>query len=131
MMDLVLEAWMTGLIETSKLRYVFGAGDRWRPGHPLKLLFAGYNGTRNTGADVRVEEMIRQIRHVLGASNVELSVVTHDFALTRGYFRDAKQVQLPGLFPPFLFDEVPKHARRRRLRGLDVQEQVRERALGR
>ena len=37
MMDLVLETWMTGLIEASKLRYVFGAGDRWKPGRPLKL----------------------------------------------------------------------------------------------
>ena len=33
-------------------------------GQKLKLLFAGYNGTRNTGSDVRVEEMIRQIRHI-------------------------------------------------------------------
>ena len=33
---------------------------RWRPGQPLKLILAGYVGTRNTGADVRVEEMIRQ-----------------------------------------------------------------------
>ena len=26
------------------------------PGEKLKLLFAGYNGTRNTGSDVRVQE---------------------------------------------------------------------------
>lgn len=109
MMDLVLEAWMTGLIETSKLRYVFGAGDRWKPGRPLKLLFVGYNGARNTGSDVRVDGMVNQIRHVLGASNVELSVVTQDFALTKGYFGDAKQVKLKDIFPPFLFKEVPKH----------------------
>jgi len=109
MMDLVLETWMTGLIEASKLRYVFGAGDRWRPGRPLKLLFVGYNGARNTGSDVRVDGMVRQIRHVLGTGNVELSVVTQDFALTKGYFGDAKQVKLEDIFPPFLFREVPKH----------------------
>jgi polysaccharide pyruvyl transferase WcaK-like protein len=109
MMDLVLEAWMAGLIETSKLRYVFGAGDRWKPGRPLKLLFVGYNGARNTGSDVRVDGMVSQIRHVLGARNVELSVVTQDFGLTKGYFGDAKQVKLKDIFPPFLFREVPRH----------------------
>ncbi len=109
MMDLVLEAWTTGLIEASKLRYVFGAGDRWKPGRPLKLLFVGYNGARNTGSDVRVDGMVSQIRHVLGAKNVELAVVTQDFALTKGYFGDAKQVKLQDIFPPFLFREVPRH----------------------
>jgi len=109
MMDLVLETWMTGLIETSKLRYVFGGGERWRPGRPLKLLFVGYNGARNTGSDVRVDGMVSQIRHVLGARNVELTVVTQDFALTKGYFGDAKQVKLQDIFPPFLFREVPRH----------------------
>jgi polysaccharide pyruvyl transferase WcaK-like protein len=109
MMDLVLEAWMTSLIEASKLRYILGAGERWRPGRPLKLLFVGYNGARNTGSDVRVDGMVSQIRHVLGQGNVELSVVTQDFALTKGYFGDAKQVKLQDIFPPFLYREVPKH----------------------
>jgi polysaccharide pyruvyl transferase WcaK-like protein len=109
MMDLVLEAWMTSLIEASKLRYVFGAGDRWRPGRPLKLLFVGYNGARNTGSDVRVDGMVGQLRHVLGAGNVELTVVTQDFSLTKGYFGDAKQLKLEDIFPPFLFREVPRY----------------------
>ena len=61
MMDLVLEAWVSGLIELNKLEWTLGAGDAWKPGEKLKLLFAGYNGTRNTGADVRVHEMLRQI----------------------------------------------------------------------
>ena len=46
---------------------MMGAGNAWQPGEKLKLLFAGYNGTRNTGSDVRVEEMLRQFRHILGA----------------------------------------------------------------
>ena len=45
---------------------MLGAGRPWQPGEKLKLLFAGYNGTRNTGSDVRVEEMLRQVRRVLG-----------------------------------------------------------------
>ena len=45
---------------------MFGAGRAWRPGERLKLLFAGYNGTRNTGSDVRVNEILRQVQRVLG-----------------------------------------------------------------
>src|SRR5208283_274620 len=53
-------------IELRRLGWMFGLGKRWTPGEKLKLLFAGYNGTRNTGSDVRVQEMLRQVRHVLG-----------------------------------------------------------------
>ena len=106
MMDFVLEAWVSSLIEISRLQWMFGGGAPWRPGEKLKLLFAGYNGTRNTGSDVRVEEMLRQVRRVLGAENVALSVMTQNFDRTRGYFGDARQVHLPDIFPPFLFREV-------------------------
>ncbi len=109
MMDFVLEAWVSGLTELTKLRWMLGAGRSWKPGEPLRLLFAGYNGTRNTGSDVRVEEMLRQVRHVLGADRTALSVMTQNFALTRGYFADATQVHLPDIFPPFLYREVRKH----------------------
>ena len=67
MMDFVLEAWVSSLIEISKVGWMLGKGTAWRPGEKLKLLFAGYNGTRNMGSDTRVEEMLRQIRHILGA----------------------------------------------------------------
>ncbi len=109
MMDLVLETWVSGLIELSKLKWMLGTGRPWRPGAKLKLLFAGYNGTRNTGADVRVEEMLRQIRHILGPNSVELSVMTQNFDRSRGYFEGTRQVRLPDVFPPFLHREVPRH----------------------
>ena len=109
MMDLVLEGWVSGLIELNKLEYVLGAGKAWKPGEKLKLLCAGYNGTRNTGSDLRVEEILRQIRRILGPENVALSVMTQDFDLTRGYFGDAHQVHLPDVFPPFLHSEVRKN----------------------
>jgi polysaccharide pyruvyl transferase WcaK-like protein len=83
--------------------------EEWRPGKPLKLLLAGYVGTRNTGADVRVEEMIRQFRHVIGDEQLEQTIITIDPALTAGYFRTVRQVKLPTLFPRFLYDECPKH----------------------
>jgi polysaccharide pyruvyl transferase WcaK-like protein len=109
MTDLLLETWVSGLIELNKFEWMLGAGDAWKPGTKLKLLFAGYNGTRNTGSDVRVEEMMRQVRRVLGAENLALSVMSQDFNVSRGYFGDARQVHLPDVFPPFLHSEVRRN----------------------
>jgi polysaccharide pyruvyl transferase WcaK-like protein len=109
MMDLILEAWVSSSIERAKAGWMLGRGKRWQPGEKLKLLFAGYNGTRNMGSDVRVEEMLRQIRHILGAERVEFSVMSQNFDFSRGYFEGSKQVYLPDIFPPFLANEVPKH----------------------
>jgi polysaccharide pyruvyl transferase WcaK-like protein len=109
MMDFILEAWVSSSIERAKAGWMLGAGNRWRPGEKLKLLFAGYNGTRNMGSDVRVEEMLRQMRHILGAERVEFSVMSQNFDFSRGYFENTKQVHLPDIFPPFLANEVPKH----------------------
>jgi polysaccharide pyruvyl transferase WcaK-like protein len=109
MMDFVLEAWVSGNIERAKASWVLGKGQRWQPGEKLKLLFAGYNGTRNTGSDVRPEETLRQLRHILGADSVEFSAMSQNFDLTQGYFAGAKQVHLPDVFPPFLAREIPKH----------------------
>jgi polysaccharide pyruvyl transferase WcaK-like protein len=88
---------------------MMGKREPWQPGEKLKLLFAGYNGTRNTGSDVRVEEMLRQIRRILGPEKVDLSVMTFNFDRSRGYFEGTSQVRLPDIFPPFLANEVPKH----------------------
>jgi polysaccharide pyruvyl transferase WcaK-like protein len=109
MMDFVLEAWVSSLIEMSKAGWMLGNGKPWQPGEKLKLLFAGYNGTRNMGSDARVEEMLRQIRHILGPENVAFSVMSQNFKLSEGYFEGTTQVHLPDIFPPFLFDEVPRH----------------------
>src|SRR5205823_10495410 len=48
----------------------------------------------------------RQAQHVLGAGNVDFSVMTQDFGRTKGYFEGTRQVHLPDVFPPFLFREV-------------------------
>jgi len=109
MMDFLLEAWVSASIEKSKVAWMLGRGKPWRPGEKLKLLFAGYNGTRNMGSDARVEEMLRQIRHILGGDNVDFSVMTQNFRFSQGYFEGTGQVHLPDIFPPFLADEVPRH----------------------
>jgi polysaccharide pyruvyl transferase WcaK-like protein len=108
--DRALQIAMDGFIEAAGTRYALDRSpSTYKPGKPLKLLFAGYSGTRNTGSDVRVEEMIRQVRHVLGDDELELAITSVDPELSAGYFRTVKQVQLPTIFPKFLFDEVPKH----------------------
>jgi polysaccharide pyruvyl transferase WcaK-like protein len=109
MMDLVLEAWVSSIIESKRVAWMMGGGNTWEPGKKLKLLFAGYNGTRNMGSDVRVEEMLRQLRHILGADKVDFSVMTQSFERSEGYFQGTSQVLLPQIFPPFLANEVPKH----------------------
>jgi polysaccharide pyruvyl transferase WcaK-like protein len=109
MMDFVLEAWVSSIIEGKKIQWMMGKREPWQPGEKLRLLFAGYNGTRNTGSDVRVEEMLRQIRRILGPENVDLSMMTFNFDRSRGYFEGTTQVHLPDIFPPFLANEVPKH----------------------
>jgi len=108
-MDIFLEAWVSGIIEQKKWAWVMGRRQPWKPGEKLKLLFAGYNGTRNTGSDVRVEEMLRQIRRILGPENVDFSMMTFNFDRSRGYFEGTSQVHLPDVFPPFLSEEVSKH----------------------
>jgi len=109
MMDFVLEAWVSALIEEMKLRWMLGGGRQWKPGERLKLLFATYSGARNTGSDIRVEEIARQVRHILGAERIELTVMSQTLDWTRDYFKGCKQVHLPDVFPPFLIREVPKH----------------------
>jgi polysaccharide pyruvyl transferase WcaK-like protein len=109
MMDFILEAWVSSSIERAKAGWMLGKGKAWHPGEKLKLLFAGYNGTRNMGSDVRVDEMLRQIRHVLGPENVDCTVMTQNFKFSQGYFAGSAQVHLPDIFPPFLSHEVPKH----------------------
>jgi len=106
MTDFLLVAWVSALIEIRRFGWMFGLGKRWTPGEKLKLLFAGYNGTRNTGSDVRVQEMLRQVRHVLGPAQTDFSVMTQDFGLSKGYFEGTRQVHLPDVYPPFLFREV-------------------------
>src|SRR5437870_1762249 len=109
MTDLLLQAWVAALIERTKLEWMLGRGKPWKPGEKLKLLFAGYNGTRNTGSDVRVEEMLRQIRHILGPDRVAFTVMSQNFEFSRDYFKGTAQVHLPDIFPPFLSREVPRH----------------------
>ncbi|MFT6146967.1 MAG: polysaccharide pyruvyl transferase WcaK-like protein [Myxococcota bacterium] len=97
---------MAAGIETARARHKWDAAPTWSPGEPLRLLLAGYTGSRNTGADVRVEAMIRQFRFLFGDDHLELSILTNDPKLTRGYFRTVEQLELPKIFPKFMVQTI-------------------------
>jgi polysaccharide pyruvyl transferase WcaK-like protein len=108
MTDLILEAWVSSLIELAKLRPARCANDAWKPGAKLKLFLMAYNGARNTGEEVRVQEMVRQFRQIFGERNLALSVLTFNSERSRGYFAGCAQISLPSIFPPFLWREIPQ-----------------------
>ncbi len=60
------------------------------PGNDTKLhiLLAGYNGVRNTGSDIRVAEIARQLEEGLGKDRVEISVMALDTENLCCYFAD-------------------------------------------
>ncbi len=128
MMDFILEAWVSSIIEKTKVGWMLGENKAWEPGQKLKLLFAGYNGTRNTGSDVRVAEMLRQLRHVLGADRVDFSVMTQNFDRSRGYFDGHAPGPSAGYFSAVPFERSAEASRCGRVRRLDVQVEIRERA---
>jgi polysaccharide pyruvyl transferase WcaK-like protein len=71
----------------------------WKPGDRLKVLLVGYNGKRNTGADVRVVEIVKQLHRVLGEDHVEITVPTLNPELTQVYFGpDTKLSKLNTIF---------------------------------
>ena len=41
MMDFVLEAWVSGLIELNKFEWVLGAGQPWKPGTEAQAAICG------------------------------------------------------------------------------------------
>ncbi len=107
--DALLGTAMSTLIDARAEEHRAHPQPAYRASDPLRLLFAGYVGSRNTGADVRTEEMLRQFRHLFGDDHVELSVLTIDPAWTRGYFKTVRQIEVPQVYPKFLYDEVARH----------------------
>ncbi len=65
----------------------------------LHILLAGYNGARNTGSDVRVAEISRQIQDRLGKDHVEISVMTMDERSMGCYFEpDVRLIHCSSIF---------------------------------
>ncbi|MCD8224099.1 MAG: polysaccharide pyruvyl transferase family protein [Clostridiales bacterium] len=65
----------------------------------LHILLVGYNGARNTGADVRVAEIVKQLQQRLGKEKAQISVMTLDEENIRCYFdSDIKLVPFSSIF---------------------------------
>jgi polysaccharide pyruvyl transferase WcaK-like protein len=84
-------AWVTRLL-VMLAKYV--RFDTWQEGERLKILLIGYNGRRNTGADLRVAAMVEQFYHLLGRDAVEIGVLTLDAASIRGYFPPSVKLEV-------------------------------------
>ena len=80
-------------------RVGMGGYESWRPGNKLKILFVGYNGAGNAGADARASAMARQFESVLGLGGAEISVLTQDLRSMQAYVDP--HVQLVRLDPIF------------------------------
>lgn len=76
--------------------------EKWSKGKKLKMLLVGYNGARNTGADVRVAAMVKQFESVLGRGRVEISIFTQDISNFKIYFEP--HVKLIPLSPVYFKD---------------------------
>lgn len=94
-MDTTTELLMAKVIELSR----FTSKGRWQKGKKLKILLVGYNGARNTGADVRVEAMVRQFYYVFGKENIHIGVMTLNESLTEAYFKPpTEMIHLSSVF---------------------------------
>lgn len=99
-MDALIEMIMALIIKGAKFPHalkgmkIIPEYNKWQKGERLKILLVGYNGARNTGADVRVEAMVRQFYHILGEENIELSVMTLDIENTSVYFKPPTKLSL-------------------------------------
>jgi len=60
---------------------------RWKPGEKLQMLFLAYSGARNTGAESRVGECIRQVNQVLGEDVVDINMTTLNMEEAKEYFK--------------------------------------------
>ncbi|MBS0260994.1 MAG: polysaccharide pyruvyl transferase family protein [Planctomycetes bacterium] len=107
-MDEMFAAWMNRVIANTRQRHLQRGSSLPDPTDKLKLLFAGYNGTRNTGSDVRVEEMLRQVRHLYGEHRVEATVFSFIKSYSAAYFGNAQQVTPAVTFPRYLGQIVPR-----------------------
>ncbi len=81
-------------------RMGIGNYEEWRPGKKLKLLLVGYNGARNTGADVRTASIARQLKQVYGPDQVEITIMALNPEGLRPYFDE--DVNLYGFTTAFL-----------------------------
>lgn len=97
---------LTGLARFARPLSVIGFGEyrEWHPGEKLKVLLVGYNGARNTGADVRVVALARQLKEIFDPDRIEITVMALDTENLSGYFDpDVNLYKFTTVFPLSLY----------------------------
>jgi polysaccharide pyruvyl transferase WcaK-like protein len=73
------------------------------PAAPLELLLVGYSGAGNVGADIRVAELVRQLRAIYGdASRLGLTLTTVGEHLPQRVLADVKTALVDSYMPTWL-----------------------------
>lgn len=78
-------------------------------GEPLRLLFVGYAGGGNTGADIRVAEMIRQVRAIFGRDRLEIGLVVSGEALPADLQDEVRLEVVLDYFPEFIARTIARY----------------------
>jgi len=87
-----------------------GKYDEWTPDKKIKILLVGYNGVRNTGSDVRVVEMARQLADLFGKDRIQITIMTMDVHSLEGYFdEDVSLLHFSTFFPFDLYRACNSH----------------------
>ncbi|MBR1633499.1 MAG: hypothetical protein IJ682_00395 [Lachnospiraceae bacterium] len=87
-----------------------GSYEEWSPEKPYRLLLVGYNGARNTGSDVRVAAIARQLKQLFGAEHIQITVMTLDAKSLSGYFdEDVTLLPFSSIFPWDLYRACCRH----------------------
>jgi polysaccharide pyruvyl transferase WcaK-like protein len=83
---------------------------RWRPGTRLKVLLAGYSGAGNVGTEMRTGEILRQLRHLLGAASVDFSALSLGSSLPPDVLPDVTCLPLAaGYIPEVVLEASRQH----------------------
>lgn len=65
----------------------------------LYILLEGYNGAENTGADIRIAEIVKQLTQRIGKENLQISVMTLDKKNLHCYFdADVRLIHFSSVF---------------------------------
>lgn len=70
-----------------------------QPGEPLRLLLAGYLGAGNVGSEMRSNEIVRQVRHLLGEQPVEVTALAVSERLPDDVLQDIRMKLFEGYLP--------------------------------
>jgi polysaccharide pyruvyl transferase WcaK-like protein len=90
-----------------KARPRSGVARDWRK-QPFRPLLLGYNGKGNVGADLRVREIIRQMRVVLGHVPLDPLLVRMDTVMLDPLLAELTPVRFDGYFPDFIEHWLPR-----------------------